>query len=84
MTCAAFSPADGRVAVRGGGHLRRHGSTCGCRPGGEADRKAYHRGKVTKVDATDPRYVTVRVEIDNRECSSSSTGAQATVIINPA
>lgn len=46
-----------------------------------ADRKAY-TGKVVNVDPTDPRYVTVRVEMDNRQLNLPDRSA-ATVVINP-
>ncbi len=45
-------------------------------------RKTY-TGTVVNIDSTDPRYVTVRVEMDNRELHLRDRSA-ATVIINPA
>lgn len=45
-------------------------------------RKTY-TGTLVNVDSTDPRYVTVRVEMDNRELQLRDRSA-ATVIINPA
>jgi WD40 repeat protein len=44
--------------------------------------KAY-TGRVTYVDSTDPRYVTVRVELDNRELNLLDRST-ATIILDPA
>ncbi|MBX9623484.1 MAG: HlyD family efflux transporter periplasmic adaptor subunit [Gemmataceae bacterium] len=47
-----------------------------------SDAKKTYTGKVVNVDSTDPRYVTVRVEMDNRELQLLDRSV-ATVIINP-
>ena len=54
-------------------------STCGSRR--PRARKTID-GTVMNIDATDPRYVTVRVEVDNRALNLLDHSA-ATVIINP-
>ncbi len=41
-----------------------------------------HEGKIVNIDATDTRYVTVRVEMSNRELKLIDKSA-ATIIINP-
>jgi WD40 repeat protein len=75
VTCAAFSPATDTK-------LLAAGTTLGTvhvwvRP--SAPQKKYV-GTVRNVDATDPRYVTVRVEMDNRELRLYDRSA-ATIII---
>lgn len=47
-----------------------------------ADAKKRYTGRVVNVDSTDPRYVTVRVEMDNRELGLLDRSV-ATVIVNP-
>ncbi len=78
VTCASFAsgttPGFLVAGTRAGGvHLWK--------PPADDARKAY-TGVVTKVDSTDPRYVTVRVEMDNRELGLLDRSA-ATVIITP-
>ena len=46
------------------------------------DAKAKYTGKVVNVDSTDPRYVTVRVEMNNTTLKLRDRSA-ATVIVNP-
>ncbi len=80
ITCAAFAPAAA------GEPFLVAGTSAGTvhlwKPPGESARKAI-TGTVTKIDATDPRYVTVRFEVDNRTLGLLDRSA-ATVIINPA
>ncbi|MBX9579157.1 MAG: HlyD family efflux transporter periplasmic adaptor subunit [Gemmataceae bacterium] len=47
------------------------------------DARQKYTGKVVNVDATDPRFVTVRVEMDNRGLKLLDRSV-ATVIVNPA
>ena len=47
------------------------------------EKRTTYTGTVVNVDSTDPRYVTVRVEMGNRELQLRDRSA-ATVIINPA
>ena len=75
VTAAAFSPVRGEPFLvvgtsAGGVHLWKP-------PTGE--RKA-HTGKITFIDATDTRYVTVRVEMDNKELKLLDHSA-ATIIV---
>lgn len=77
VTAAAFSPSEQVpfLAVgteKGTLHLWSPPS----------DAKKTYTGKVVNVDSTDPRYVTVRVEMDNRELQLLDRSI-ATVIINP-
>lgn len=77
VTAAAFSPsAEHPFLVVG----TEKGTVHLWKPPSDA-RKAY-TGKVVYVDETDPRYVTVRVEMDNRELNLRDRSA-ATVIITP-
>jgi hypothetical protein len=48
-----------------------------------ADAGKAYTGKVSYVDSADPRYVTVRVELDNRELNLLDRST-ATVILDPA
>jgi hypothetical protein len=41
-----------------------------------------HKGVVMNVESTDPRYVTVRVEMDNKELQLRDRSA-ATIIVHP-
>lgn len=77
VTCAAFSPhADARFLVvgtdRGSVHLWTP-------PSGPAEKI---QGQITNIDSTDPRYVTVRVEMSNKDVGLLDRSA-ATVIVNP-
>jgi WD40 repeat protein len=77
VTCAAFSPhkdvpflavgtIDGKVHI--------------WTPSSEPARKL--EGRITYIDTTDPRYVTVRVEMDNKQFPLRDH-TTATVIVNP-
>lgn len=75
VTAAAFSPVRGEPFLvvgtsAGGVHLWK--------PPSEVSKK--HTGKVVNIDATDTRYVTVRVELDNRELKLRDH-SYATVIV---
>jgi WD40 repeat protein len=77
VTAAAFSPVRNEPflvvgTVAGGVHLWKP-------PTGT--RKVY-RGKIVNIDATDTRYVTVRVEMNNKELKLLDHSA-ATIIIEP-
>jgi hypothetical protein len=77
VTCAAFSPDPKEKFLvvgtdKGTVHLWMPPSDV---------RKTYH-GKVVNVDSTDPRYVTVRVEMSNKELNLLDRST-ATVIIHP-
>lgn len=76
ITTAAFSPVRNEPFIvvgtaAGGVHLWKPTAT----------RKA-HTGRITYIDATDTRYVTVRVEMSNKELNLPDHSA-ATIIINP-
>lgn len=75
VTCAAFSPHKERPflvvgTATGGVHVWMP-------PSGAAKRL---EGRITNIDASDPRYVTVRVEMPNPGLLDRSA---ATVIVNP-
>lgn len=75
VTCGAFSPvADVRFLVVG----TQLGTVHVWTPPAEAQKK--YEGKVMNVDETDPRYVTVRVEMDNKELKLRDRSA-ATIIV---
>lgn len=78
VTCAAFSPTREQPFLVVG---TTSGTVHMWVPPAEAGRKG-HQGKVVNVDPTDPRYVTVRVEMDNRQLNLPDRSA-ATIIINP-
>ena len=74
VACAAFSPHKERpflvVGTTGGGvHVWT-----------PAERGEQLKGRITNIDASDPRYVTVRVEMTNPGLLDRSA---ATVIVNP-
>lgn len=75
VTSAAFSPVRGEPFLVVG---TAAGGVCLWKPPAEA-RKA-HTGKIVNIDATDTRYVTVRVEMDNRELKLRDHSA-ATIIV---
>ncbi|HUR55679.1 MAG TPA: HlyD family efflux transporter periplasmic adaptor subunit [Gemmataceae bacterium] len=75
-TCAAFGPGKDKPFVAVG----TAAGTVHLWVPPTGDRKAY-TGKVTYVDSTDPLYVTVRVEVDNRELNLPDRST-ATVIVN--
>ena len=77
VTAAAFSPSAAHPFLVVG---TEKGSVHLWKPPAAA-RTAY-TGRVTNVDSTDPRYVTVRVEMDNKQLNLLDRSA-ATVIINP-
>lgn len=79
VTAAAFSPVRGEpflvvgTAV-GGVHLWKP----------SADGRKAHRGRITFIDPTDVRYVTVRVEMDNKELKLYDHSAATVIIpVNP-
>ncbi|HJZ56520.1 MAG TPA: hypothetical protein VKE74_16260, partial [Gemmataceae bacterium] len=75
VTCAGFSPVkDAPFLVVG----TERGTVHVWTPPTTAMRK--YEGKVMNVDSTDPRYVTVRVEMDNRELNLRDRSA-ATIIV---
>ncbi len=79
VTAAAFSPlrAEPFVVVgtaAGGVHLWK--------PPAESQTREAHKGKVTFIDPTDGRYVTVRVEMSNKGLNLRDRSA-ATIIIAP-
>lgn len=76
-TCAAFGPGKDKPFVAVG---TAAGTVHLWVPPTDA-RKGYP-GKVTYVDSTDPRYVTVRVEVNNTEMNLLDRST-ATVIVNP-
>jgi hypothetical protein len=77
VTCAAFSPHAGMpFFVVGTSAGTIHVWT----PPSEPARKL--EGRITYIDRTDPRYVTVRVEMSNKE-SPLLDHTTATVIVNP-
>jgi WD40 repeat protein len=77
VTCAAFSPhKDAPFLVAGTAAGTVHVWTP---PNGETKRI---EGRISYIDATDPRYVTVRVEMNNKELGLRDRSA-ATVIVNP-
>ncbi len=77
VTCAAFSPhKDTPFLVVGTAAGTVHVWTP---PSGPAKKL---EGMITNVDATDPRYVTVRVEMSNKDLGLLDRSA-ATVIIKP-
>jgi len=79
VTCAAFSPhKDARFLVVGTDRGTIHVWT----PPSEAAKQL--EGRITNIDATDPRYVTVRVEMNNPKDAPMLDHSAATVIINPA
>jgi hypothetical protein len=61
VTAAAFSPVRGEPFLVVGTST---GAVHLWKPPSEA--RKTHEGKITFVDATDTRYVTVRVEMDNK------------------
>ena len=78
VTAAAFSPVRGEQFLvvgtsAGGVHLWK--------PPTEA--RKTHTGRITYIDATDTRYVTVRVEMSNKELNLLDHSA-ATIIVPPA
>lgn len=77
-TCAAFGPGKDKPFVAVG---TAAGTVHMWVP--PADGRKGYPGKVTYVDSTDPRYVTVRVEVNNTEMNLLDRGT-ATVIVNPA
>jgi hypothetical protein len=77
-TCAAFGPGKDKPFLAVG---TAAGTVHMWVPPTDA-RKGYP-GKVAYVDSTDPRYVTVRVEVNNTEMNLLDRGT-ATVIVNPA
>lgn len=77
VTTAAFSPVKEAPFLvvgtdKGSVHLWKPPS----------DARKTHTGKVVNVDSTDPRYVTVRVEMGNKELNLLDRSA-ATIIITP-
>ncbi|MCE9565083.1 MAG: HlyD family efflux transporter periplasmic adaptor subunit [Planctomycetes bacterium] len=77
VTCAAFSPhKDIPFLVVGTAAGTVHVWTP---PAGPATRL---EGRITNIDATDPRYMTVRVEMSNKNVGLLDRSA-ATVIVNP-
>ena len=77
VTAAAFSPVRGEQflvvgTAAGGVHLWK--------PPTEA--RKTHTGRITYIDATDTRYVTVRVEMSNKELNLLDHSA-ATIIVPP-
>ncbi len=77
VTCAAFSPSkESPFLVVGTAAGTVHLWTP---PAGPPKK---HIGTVMNVDSTDPRYVTVRVEMDNKELKLLDRSA-ATIIVNP-
>jgi WD40 repeat protein len=77
VTCAAFSPnKDAPFLVAGTAAGTVHVWTP---PSGTAKRI---EGRISYIDATDPRYVSVRVEMSNKELGLLDRSA-ATVIVNP-
>jgi hypothetical protein len=77
VTTAAFSPSEKHPFLVVG---TEKGTVHLWKP--PTERKTY-TGTVVNVDSTDPRYVTVRVEMDNRELQLRDRSA-ATVIVQPA
>jgi multidrug efflux pump subunit AcrA (membrane-fusion protein) len=79
ITAAAFSPVRGEPFLvvgtgTGGVHLWK--------PSDEA--RKTHTGKITFIDATDTRYVTVRVEMDNRDLKLLDHSAATIIVpVNP-
>ena len=76
VTCAAFSPHPETpflVVGTAGGNV--HVWT----PPSEPAKKI--EGRITNIDPTDPRYVTVRVEMNNKEPPACATTRTATVIV---
>lgn len=77
VTCAAFSPhKDAPFLVVGTAAGTVHVWTP---PAGPAKKL---EGRVTNIDSTDPRFVTVRVEMSNKDIGLLDRSA-ATVIVNP-
>ncbi|MBA4189738.1 MAG: hypothetical protein C0467_17265 [Planctomycetaceae bacterium] len=77
VTCAAFSPhKDIPFLVVGTAAGTVHVWT---QPAGPAKKL---EGRVTNIDSTDPRFVTVRVEMSNKDIGLLDRSA-ATVIVNP-
>lgn len=77
VTCAAFSPhKDVPFLVVGTAAGTVHVWTP---PAGPAKKL---EGRVTNIDSTDPRFVTVRVEMSNKDVGLLDRSA-ATVIVNP-
>jgi WD40 repeat protein len=78
VTCAAFSPhKDARFLVVGTATGQIHVWT----PPSEPAKKL--EGRITIVDSTDPRYVTVRAEMLNIKDAPIFDKGTATLIINP-
>jgi WD40 repeat protein len=77
VTCAAFSPhKDHRFLVVGTAAGTVHVWTPPAVPARKLE------GRITNIDSTDPRYVTVRVEMGNKELGLLDRSA-ATVIVQP-
>lgn len=62
VTAAAFSPIRNQPFVAVG---TAAGGVCLWKP--PADNQEAYKGKIVNIDATDTRYVTVRVELDNKK-----------------
>lgn len=76
VTSAAFSPhKDARFLVVGTAAGTVHVWT-------RQERAKPLEGRITNIDSTDPRYVTVRVEMGNKDVGLLDRSA-ATVIVNP-
>jgi WD40 repeat protein len=79
ITCGAFSPSkDVPFMVVG----TERGTVHLWRPPTDRARKLYE-GQLTNIDSTDPRYVTVRVELDNTDPTRKLLDrSAATIIVN--
>ena len=78
VTCAAFSPH--KDDARSSWSARRPERFTSGRSRARTAKKL--EGRITFIDATDPRYVTVRVEMSNKEFPLLDHST-ATVIVNP-
>jgi WD40 repeat protein len=77
VVCAAFSPhKDIRFLVVG----TERGTVHVWTPPSETQKKL--EGRITNIESSDPRFVTVRVEMTNKDLKLLDRGA-ATVIVNP-
>jgi WD40 repeat protein/biotin carboxyl carrier protein len=75
VTCGGFSPAEKHPFLVVG---TERGTVHVWTPPAASQKK--YQGHVTNIDSTDPRYVTVRVEMDNRELKLLDRST-ATVIV---